>query len=261
MTLLEMNSISKEFPGVKALENVDFSIEKGEVRILIGENGAGKSTLMKILAGVYRPEKGSIIVDGEDVLEENYTPRKAIEAGVATIYQELNLNNYTSIYENIFSGKELTRNGLFINKSEEIKKCKTLLEKVGLDVSPLEKVGNLSIAQMQMIEIAKALAFNAKIIIFDEPTSSLTETETRTLFKIINELKENGIGIVYISHRLEELFEIGDSCTVLRDGTLIDTKPVAELTVETLIQMMVGRCVDSDDVHSSHFSDEVVSGD
>jgi ribose transport system ATP-binding protein len=258
MTLLEMSGISKEFPGVKALENVDFSIERGEVRILIGENGAGKSTLMKILAGVYKPDKGSIVVDGEDVLKESYSPRKAIEAGVATIYQELNLNNYTSIYENIFSGKELTRNGLFINKSEEIQKCKKLLDKVGLDVSPLEKVGNLSIAQMQMIEIAKALAFNAKIIIFDEPTSSLTETETRTLFKIINELKSNGIGIVYISHRLEELFEIGDSCTVLRDGTLIGTEPVSELTVETLIQMMVGRCVDSDDVHSAHYSDDVV---
>ena len=256
MSLLEMNSISKEFPGVKALETVDFTIQKGEVRILIGENGAGKSTLMKILSGVYRPDNGSIFVDGRDVLKENYSPRKAIEAGVATIYQELNLNNFTSIYENIYSGKELTKNSIFINKKEEITQCKKLLAKVGLDVSPLEKVGNLSIAQMQMIEIAKALAFNARIIIFDEPTSSLTETGT--LFKIINELKNNGIGIIYISHRLEELFEIGDSCTILRDGTLIGTEPVSELIVETLIQMMVGRCIDSSDVHSRHFNDDIV---
>lgn len=258
MTLLEMSSISKEFPGVKALENVDFSIERGEVRILIGENGAGKSTLMKILSGVYRPDGGTIAIDCDDVLKETYTPRKAIDSGVATIYQELNLNNHTSIYENIFSGKELIKNKLFINKTEEVKRCKELLEKVGLDVSPLVKVGSLSIAQMQMIEIAKALAFNAKIIIFDEPTSSLTETETKTLFKIINELKSNGIGVVYISHRLEELFEIGDTCTVLRDGKLIGTKPVPELTVETLVQMMVGRDIDSEDIHSCHSSDEVI---
>ena len=256
--LLNMQGISKDFPGVKALEEVDFSLDKGEILILIGENGAGKSTLMKILAGVYKPDSGSIRIEGECLGSDHITPRKAIDAGVATIYQELNLNNYTSVYENIFSGRELVSRGLLINKKEEIHRCRELLSKVGLEISPMVKVGDLSIAQMQMVEIAKALAFNAKIIVFDEPTSSLTDNEIKTLFGIIRELKSKGYGIVYISHRLEELFEIGDSCTVLRDGRLIDTRPVKALTVQKLIQMMVGRDIRSEDTHTSHVRDDVV---
>jgi len=213
---------------------------------------------MKILAGVYRPDGGSIFIEEKCVETEHMTPRSAIDAGVATIYQELNLNSYTSVYENIFYGKELIRNHLFINKKEEISRCIQLLQRVGLNISPLEKVGNLSIAQMQMVEIAKALAFNAKIIIFDEPTSSLTDSETRTLFRIINELRNKEYGIIYISHRLEELFEIGDTCTVLRDGQLIKTQPVKDLSVDRLIQMMVGRELESDSVHKQKHLDEVV---
>lgn len=256
--LLSMQGISKEFPGVKALQDVDFSLRAGEVRILIGENGAGKSTLMKILAGVYQADAGSIRFDGNNLDLDDLTPRKALEMGIATIYQELNLNSYTSVYENIFYGKELRRGGLFIDIKAQIKETKKLLDIVGLDIDPTARIMDLSIAEMQMVEIAKALSFNAKIIIFDEPTSSLSETETRTLFSIIGNLKEQGYGIIYISHRLEELFEIGDTCTVLRDGRYIDTKAVEQLTVPDLITMMVGRMVDATQTHSPSVIEDVV---
>lgn len=256
--LLNMQAICKEFPGVRALDHVDFSVSSGEIRILIGENGAGKSTLMKILAGAYRPEHGTIRIDGEEMDLDHITPKRAIDAGVATIYQELNLNRYTSVYENIFYGRESTHHHLFIDKKDEIRRCQELLKKVGLRIAPTTLVSELSIAQMQMVEIAKALAFNARIIVFDEPTSSLTDTETRTLFTIIRELKTKGYGIIYISHRLEELFEIGDSCTVLRDGRHISTQPVSDLTVSSLIQMMVGRDLDSSVVHHHRELDETI---
>lgn len=242
--LLRMQGIYKQFPGVKALQDVDFSLAAGEVRILIGENGAGKSTLMKILAGVYAADAGTITFDGNMLDLTALTPRKALESGIATIYQELNLNSFTSVYENIFYGKELKKYGLFIDIKRQIEAAKKLLTTVGLDIDPCTRIMDLSIAQMQMVEIAKALSFNAKIIIFDEPTSSLSETETKTLFSIIRQLKKQGYGIIYISHRLEELFEIGDTCTVLRDGKLIGTKAVQDLTVPDLIKMMVGREVD-----------------
>lgn len=256
--LLEVTNISKAFPGVKALQNIDFSLESGEVRILIGENGAGKSTLMKILAGVYTPDSGSIRFDGHDIDIDSFTPRKALECGISTIYQELNLNSYASIYENIFYGKELITKGLFIDIKRQIEFSRSLLAVVGLDADPREKIMNLSIAQMQMVEIAKALSTNAKLIIFDEPTSSLSETETNRLFEIIRELKAKGHGIIYISHRLEELFEIGDTCTVLRDGCFIGTEDVKDLTVPRLINMMVGRDVDASLAHTRTPQEEVV---
>ena len=249
--LLNMCGISKRFPGVKALESVDFSINSAEVRILIGENGAGKSTLMKILAGVYKADTGSIWFDGAELDTSSLTPRKALEMGIATIYQELNLNAHATIYENIFYGKELQKGGIFVDIQKQLKLTRELLKTVGLDLDPREKIKDLSIAQMQMVEIAKALSFNAKIIIFDEPTSSLSESETRTLFSIIKDLKAKGYGIIYISHRLEELFEIGDSCTVLRDGCLIGTEQVSDLTVDKLITMMVGREVDCTRTHKT----------
>lgn len=256
--LLNMRAISKDFPGVKALEDVDFSVRSGEVRILIGENGAGKSTLMKILAGVYKADSGSVWFDNKELDLANLTPRKALESGIATIYQELNLNAYASVYENIFYGKELLQSGVFINIKQQIEESRKLLEMVGLEVDPRARIMDLSIAQMQMVEIAKALSFSAKLIIFDEPTSSLSETETRTLFAIIKELKSKGYGIIYISHRLEELFEIGDSCTVLRDGKLIGTEAVPNLTVEKLITMMVGRQVDCNRIHQPNVLEEIV---
>jgi len=256
--LLEMTNISKTFPGVKALQDVDFSLRGGEVRILIGENGAGKSTLMKILAGVYNSDSGRIIFNGHSLDIDSLTPRKALEYGISTIYQELNLNSYTSIYENIFYGKELVNAGGFINIKREIEVTKSLLDVVGLDVDPREKIMKLSIAQMQMVEIAKALSTNAKLIIFDEPTSSLSETETNRLFTIIKELKAKGYGIIYISHRLEELFAIGDTCTVLRDGCYIGTEDVKNLTVPKLINMMVGRDVDASQFHTRTPQEEVI---
>jgi len=256
--LLEMKSISKDFPGVKALQQVDFTLDRGEVRILIGENGAGKSTLMKILAGVYKADSGTLVFDNHDVDLNAFTPRKALESGIATIYQELNLNTFASIYENIFYGKELVTTGSFIDIKRQIDVARSLLEVVGLDVDPRTKIMNLSIAQMQMVEIAKALSFDAKLIIFDEPTSSLSETETIRLFQIIKELKAKGYGIIYISHRLEELFEIGDTCTVLRDGCYIGTENVKDLTVPKLITMMVTREVDSKKFHNRVPQDESV---
>jgi ribose transport system ATP-binding protein len=256
--LLRVEGVSKEFPGVKALEDVDFSVDRGEIRVLIGENGAGKSTLMKILSGVYRADKGKIWFDGAEIGIAGLSPRKSLERGIATIYQELNQNSYTSVYENIFYGKELTKAGLFIDIKQQIKTAKELLDLVGLDVDPCTRIMDLSIAQRQMVEIAKALSFNAKLIIFDEPTSSLSETETATLFSIIRDLKAQSHGIIYISHRLEELFEIGDTCTVLRDGRLIGTEPVKSLTIDRLITMMVGREVDCSKSTARVVGDEVV---
>jgi ribose transport system ATP-binding protein len=257
-SLLEMKGISKTFPGVKALRDVDFSVRRGEVRILIGENGAGKSTLMKILAGVYPTDKGLIRFEGEDVDLASFAPRRALEMGIATIYQELNLNAFASIYENIFYGKEPTKSGIFIDIRRQIEESERFLRVVGLDVDPRTRIMDLSIAQMQMVEIAKALSFDAKLIIFDEPTSSLSETETKRLFEIIKELKAQGRGIIYISHRLEELFEIGDTCTVLRDGCHIGTESVRDLTVPKLITMMVGRDVGFSEVRKGKARDEVV---
>jgi len=236
--LLEMRAITKRFPGVLALSEVDFDVRKGEVHTLVGENGAGKSTLMKILAGVYSKDSGEILFKGKPVHFAN--PRQAQEAGIATIYQELNQVPQLSVMENIFLGNEITRGGM-INWREMERIARQLLQKLHLDIDPRETLGNLGVGQQQMIEVAKALHARSDLIIMDEPTSSLSIREIQNLFEIVRELRDHGVSIVYISHHLEENFELADRITILRDGRLIATRPTHELDVDSLVRLMVGR--------------------
>ncbi|TYP53339.1 sugar ABC transporter ATP-binding protein [Thermosediminibacter litoriperuensis] len=240
--ILEMRNISKDFPGIRALNRVNLYIKPGEVHVLVGENGAGKSTLMKILTGVYSKDEGEIIFKGEKIDIKN--PKEAQNIGISIIYQELNLVPQLSIAENIFLGREpLNGNGL-IDWKNMYKNTEELLKRLNLNLDPRVKVKNLGIAQQQMIEIAKALSFKSELIIMDEPTSALAEKEIEQLFKVINQLKNSGVSIIYISHRLEEIKKIGDRLTVLRDGTYIGTYEVNSLNLDKIIQLMVGRKIE-----------------
>ena len=242
VALLEMRGISKSFPGVQALSDVSIRLRKGEVHVIVGENGAGKSTLIKILSGVYRADGGEILIDGQKVSIDN--PQRALKLGVSVIYQELNLNPHMSIYENIFLGRERTMAFGVLRRGRTIEEARALLDKVGIGVSPRVLVKNLGIAQKQMVEIAKAMSLNARIFVFDEPTSTLSHAETSRLFSLIRDLKASGCGIIYISHRLEEIFEIGDRCTVLRDGRFVGTRAISQMSIPELISLMVGREID-----------------
>lgn len=241
---LEMRGIEKSFPGVKVLKNVDFNCFKGEVHALIGENGAGKSTLMKILAGAYKPDGGNITIDGKQVNINN--PQEAIKHGVAIIYQELNLIPYLSAIDNVLLGHEKKSKLGFINLKQHKAEAQKWLDELGENIIEdyNKPVCNLSIAQQQMVEIAKALSLNANIIVMDEPSATLTEKEMRSLFAIINKLREKGKTIIYISHRLEELFTISDRVTVLRDGELIKCVDTSSIDKSQLICMMIGRELD-----------------
>lgn len=238
--ILEAKNISKFFPGVKALQNVNLTLRKGEVHVLIGENGAGKSTLMKILYGIYKADEGEIILRGEKTVIEN--PRMANEKGIAMIHQELSPVTEMTIAENIFLGEEPTLGGGMINFSEMNRKAKELLDEVGMsNVPPTTLMRRLSTSQQQMVEIAKALSHNAEIIIMDEPTSSITEAEVENLFGIIRKLKEENRCIVYISHKMSELFVIGDVITVFRDGKQVGDFGIEEVDEPRLIKLMVNR--------------------
>lgn len=237
--LLDMRGITKRFPGVLALSEVDFDVRKGEVHALVGENGAGKSTLMKILSGVYERDGGDVMFKGQPVAFRN--PRQSQLAGITTIYQELNQVPYLSVTENIFLGSELTRGGVAIKWSEMHQRARALLAKLHLDIDPRTLVGQLGVGMQQMVEVAKALYHKADLIIMDEPTSSLSIREINDLFAIVRELKAQGVSIIYISHHLEETFEVSDRITVLRDGHRISTQATSELSVEKLIRLMVGR--------------------
>jgi ABC-type sugar transport system ATPase subunit len=236
--VLVMRNIDKSFPGVQALSMVNLSIEAGEVHALIGENGAGKSTLMKILSGVYQKDAGEILIAGKPVVID--TPEKATNLGISIIYQELNLMPNLSVAENIFVGRE-KRKGPFLDKTLTLREAEKYTAEVGLRVNVETLVRDLSLAQRQMVEVAKALSVNAKVIIMDEPTSSLTEPEVVILMEIIRKLRSQGTSVVFISHRLSEIFEISDRVTVLRDGEVIDTVAVKDCTEDSLIHMMVGR--------------------
>lgn len=240
--LVEMNHISKTFPGVIALDNVSFSLRPGEVHILLGENGAGKSTLMKILSGAYEPSSGSICINGKEF--DKLTPALSREKGISIIYQELSVIDELTIMENIFLGKLLEKSvfGIkVVDKDAMLKRTDEYLEAVGLKCPANTAVGDLRISEKQMVEIAKSLAFDSNIIIMDEPTSSLTEEEIRQLFAIIKKLKAAGKGIIYISHKLKELIEIGDRVTVLKDGKYVGTVDIKDVDIPILINMMVGR--------------------
>ena len=236
--LLEMRSITKRFPGVLALSEVNFDVRKGEVHALVGENGAGKSTLMKILSGVYERDSGEVVFKGQPVAFRN--PRQSQLAGITTIYQELNQVPYLSVTENIFLGTELTR-GVALKWSEMHQRARELLAKLHLDIDPRTLVNELGVGMQQMVEVAKALYHKADLIIMDEPTSSLSIREINDLFSIVRELKAEGVSVIYISHHLEETFQISDLITVLRDGHHISTQPTEALNVDKLIRLMVGR--------------------
>jgi len=238
-TLLTLEGIEKSFPGVKALDGVSLRVEAGRVMALVGENGAGKSTLMKVLTGIYKADAGSIVFLGKPGIFKG--PRESQKAGISIIHQELNLLPELSIAENIFLGREPV--GAFgrILWSELYEKADALLRKLGVNRPSRTRVGELGIGEQQMVEIAKALSFESRVIIMDEPTDTLTDTETRALFAVIDELRHAGHGIVYISHRLKEIFEICDDVTVLRDGKFIGERRVTDIDEDTLIEMMVGR--------------------
>ena len=233
-----MRSIRKTFPGVVALNEVDFDLRRGEVHILLGENGAGKSTLMKILSGACQKDSGKILLNNREIEIKN--PRHSCELGIGIIYQELNLVPHLSAAENIFLGREPIAFGL-IDKKRMNQSARQLLTGLGMDFDPQRLVRELSIAEQQMVEIAKAISQDARILIMDEPTSALTEREIKELFARIRLLKSDGVSIIYISHRMEELFEIGDRVTVLRDGNRVGTHSIAEVTKPELIRMMVNR--------------------
>lgn len=238
-TLLSIDGVSKAFPGVKALDGVSLNVYAGKVMALLGENGAGKSTLMKVLTGIYSKDAGEIRYLGEPVAFKN--PRDSQIAGIGIIHQELNLIPELSIAENIFLGREFTNSVGCINWKKMHKEADKLLKRLSIPYSTDTLVGELSIGGQQMVEIAKVLSFETRVIIMDEPTDALTDTETEALFRVIRELKATGCGIVYISHRLKEIFEICDDVTVIRDGQFVAEKPVAELNEDRLIELMVGR--------------------
>ncbi|MCK8060735.1 MULTISPECIES: sugar ABC transporter ATP-binding protein [unclassified Fusibacter] len=253
--ILRMEGITKEFPGVKALDRVNLNVYKNRVMALLGENGAGKSTLMKILSGVYQKTEGELYLMGEPL--EVSGPKDAMEKGIAIIHQELNLINELSIAENIFLGRFPQKHGKIDWKALE-SKSEALLTKLNLKLNPKTLVKELSIGHQQMVEIAKALSFDARIIIMDEPTDALTDTESESLFDVIEELRAQGKSIVYISHRLPEIFKICDDVTVLRDGQFINESKVSEIDEDKLIELMVGRKLEEQYPYLDSTSNEVI---
>jgi ribose transport system ATP-binding protein len=238
--VVKMVNIDKRFPGVHALKKCSFELDKGEVHALIGENGAGKSTLMKVLTGVHDKNSGTIYYKGKDV--DINSPKAAQELGISIIHQELNLMPDLTVAENIFIGREPMRfKGLFCDSALQNKMAKELLNSMNVKIDPNVKVEQLTVAQQQMIEIAKALSYHSEVLIMDEPTAALTESEIDELFRIIQELKDKGVGIVYISHRMEELKKICDRVTVMRDGEYVGMRNMNEVTINEIITMMVGR--------------------
>lgn len=238
--LLQMEGITKEFPGVLALNNCQFELLRGEVHALMGENGAGKSTMMKILTGVYQKDEGTVTYKGRPV--ELTNPKAASDAGISMIHQELNLAPDLTVAQNIFIGREPRRKlRLFLDDQALHRQVKALFQRMGLDMDPGVQVSELTVAKQQMVEIAKALSYNADVLVMDEPTAALSETEIEDLFRIIRQLREDGVGIVYISHRMDEIKRITDRITVMRDGQYIDTVLTADVTTQDIISKMVGR--------------------
>ncbi|MGI6777367.1 MAG: sugar ABC transporter ATP-binding protein [Acetivibrionales bacterium] len=238
-----MNRVSKTFPGVKALDKIGLEVEKGEIHALVGENGAGKSTLIKILAGVYQPDNtAEIIIEGKDTVISN--PLVSLRKGISVIYQDFSLFPNLSVAENIAISLDIEKGSKYIEWREINKTARKAIEQIGIDIDPEIQVGRLPVAKQQLVAIARSLVYEAKMIIMDEPTSSLSKSEVETLFKIVRNLKQRGISILFVSHKLEELFEIADRFTVLRDGKYIGTYPKEKLDNDKLISLMVGRKVE-----------------
>lgn len=256
-TILELKNIVKTFPGVKALDNVSFDLKRGEVHVLLGENGAGKSTLMKVLAGVHKPDEGEIVYKGEKVTFDN--PRQAQEKCISIIYQEFNLMPNLSVAENIFLGREkLTRFGSVDRNSIKEESAK-ILDFLQADIDVNALVSSLGVAHRQLVEVAKALSFDAEVLIMDEPTATLSEWEIEQLFKTIRHLQSQGVSIIYISHRLQEIKEIGNRVTVLRDGMSVGTRSVEGTELDELITMMVGREVSGTRIRSTNTSTDKIA--
>lgn len=250
--VLKMENIDKRFPGVHALKKCSLTLRKGEVNALAGENGAGKSTLMKILTGIYQRDEGEIVYNGKNVVFKN--PRDAQEAGIAIVHQELNLMNHLTAAQNIFIGRE--SDGLFLNDKVINKKTEEIFKELKLNIKPTEIVGNLSVGKQQMIEIAKAISFKSNILILDEPTAALTEAETKELFRIMEDLKSKGVSMVYISHRMDEIFKITDRITVMRDGEFIKELVTKETNMDEVIKAMVGRNIASKKKEESNVKED-----
>ena len=236
--LLEMTGVNKSFPGVKALDNVNLKVRPHSIHALMGENGAGKSTLLKCLFGIYQKDSGSILFQGKEI--DFHSAKEALENGISMVHQELNLVLQRSVMDNMWLGRYPTK-GVFVDQDKMYRDTKAIFDELDIDIDPRARVGTLSVSQMQMIEIAKAFSYDAKIVIMDEPTSSLTEKEVNHLFTIIRKLKDRGCGIVYISHKMEEIFQLCDEITILRDGQWIATQPLEGLDMDQIIAMMVGR--------------------
>lgn len=237
--LLEMKNITKVFPSVKALDGVSFSVRAGTVHALMGENGAGKSTLMKCLFGIYTPDSGEIVLEGRQVAFKN--PKEALDNGVAMVHQELNQALKRSVSDNIWLGRYPTALGFFTLEGKMRAKTREIFESLGIDIDPDRIMSTMSVSERQMAEIAKAVSYDAKIIVLDEPTSSLNDKEVEHLFRIIDKLKRKGCGIIYISHKMEEILRISDDVTVMRDGKHIATEPASEMSMDKIIRLMVGR--------------------
>jgi len=236
--LLEMKGITKSFPGVKALDGVNIKLKKGSVHALMGENGAGKSTLMKCLFGIYKKDSGQIILSGKEI--EFSSAYEALHSGVSMVHQELNQVLTTRVMDNIWLGR-FPKKGLFVDEEKIYNMTLEIFKDLDINIDPKAKLDKLQVSEKQMIEIAKAVSYDSKVVVLDEPTSSLTEKEVEHLFRIIRNLKSKGVGILYISHKMEELDQIADEVTILRDGKYIATRDIDDITVEQIINLMVGR--------------------
>ena len=236
--LLQMEGICKSFPGVKALDNVSLTVHRGTVHALMGENGAGKSTLMKCLFGMYNKDKGHIYLEGKEI---NFkSSKEALDNGVAMVHQELNQALKRNVMDNIWLGRYPTK-GIAVDEKKMYRDTMAVFKELDINVDPYRIMSTMPVSQRQMVEIAKAVSYNSKVIVFDEPTSSLTEEEVEHLFKIINMLRDRGVGIIYISHKMAEIKRISDFITIMRDGQWVATKPAAELEMNDIIRLMVGR--------------------
>ena len=252
--LLEMKGIDKRFLGVHALKGVDLNLRRGEVVALVGENGAGKSTLMKVLTGIYQPDGGTITFEGKPYAVRNI--RESQELGIGMIHQELNMMNHLTVAQNIFIGRESLKGKAWIDHAEMIRKTRKLFDYIGIKIDPTVKLGSLTVGKQQMVEIAKAVSHNTKLLILDEPTAALTQTEIEELFKIMSDLKAKQIGMIYISHRMDEIKRISDRVTVMRDGEYVGTADTDKITKDEIIKMMIGRVVYEDPKQKSNVPED-----
>ncbi len=251
--LLEMKGISKRFLGVRALKCVDFELRRGEVHALVGENGAGKSTLMKVLTGIYQPDDGEIFFEGKPYAVKNIGEAQAL--GIAMIHQELNMMNDLTVAQNVFIGREIKK-GFWLKDAEMVKETQKIFDRIGIKIDPKMQLGRLTVGKQQMVEIAKAVSRDCKLLILDEPTAALTQTEIEELFRIMEDLKAKGIGMIYISHRMDEINRISDRITVMRDGEYVGTVDTASVTKDDVINMMIGRVVYEDPKTHSEVPDD-----